>query len=535
VPPEAEPDIVELELRDHLRPLARRKRQIVLVTLLVFGPALLWSLLSEPTYRATARVLVQAREDASLFQTGRRSVEPDPNRIVQTEVLVFESPQIKSEVRDVLGSAPPVSALQLGQTDVIEVIATDRDARRATEVANAYAAAYIDLRRQQAVAEVVSAAEQLQAKISELQRQIDATSGQQQNVLIDQQALFRQKLDQLQVDNALQQGAARLISDAAVPRKPISPDPVRTGIVSLVFGLVVGVGVAYAVEYIDDTIRSGEHVERVLPETTVIGMIPTVPRWRKADEAMVASIDDPSSAAAEAFRTLRTSLQFLFLERGIGTLQVTSPNAGDGKSSTVANLAVAMARAGSRVVVVDCDLRRPRLASFFDVDGSIGLTSVLIGEVTLSQATVPAPGLNRVSVLPAGPAPPNPSEVLATPRMAELVASLRATGAVVILDSPPVLPVTDALVLSSRADATVLVCAAGRTTRKQLRRAAELLETVKAPLVGVVLNAVPEHFAYKGSYEYGSYRRPKPRDQRRSSRTASVSGSGSSPVIPHQA
>jgi uncharacterized protein involved in exopolysaccharide biosynthesis len=231
----AEPEIAELELRTYLRILGRRKRMIVLSTLAVVGASLLWSFLTEPTYEARARVLVQPRERSSLFEPSRLPPS-DPNRAVQNEILVFDSPQLKARVRERLGAAPTVVALQVSQTDVIEVLARSSQARRAAEVANTYARAYIDLRREQAVEDVVSAAGQLQAKISDLQRQIEtAASVEQQNALIDQQALFRRKLDELQVDNALSQGGARLISDARIPGSPESPDPVRTGVVSLAF------------------------------------------------------------------------------------------------------------------------------------------------------------------------------------------------------------------------------------------------------------------------------------------------------------
>ena len=492
---------VETELRDYLRVLRRRKGTIILTTVLVVAVALATAFLQTPVYEGTAEILLQARTTDTLFDpsTGQRL---DRARIVHTEIRILESQPVRDAVRRELRAAPDVSASPAGDTDVIEVRAQSTDARRAAAVANAYARAYIDFRRTQAVDDVLAAAQQIQAKVNDLQKQVDALpAGSQKDALVDQQALFKQRLDQLQVDAALKTGGAQLVTQASTSASPVKPKPVRNGVLALILGLVIGTGLAFLVEYLDDSLKTKEDLRRVAPDVPVVGLIPAVASWKSTDEPRVVSLAEPKAAASEAYRTVRTSIQFLALDRPIRTLQVTSPSAQEGKTTTLSNLAVALARAGQRVVVVCCDLRRPRVHEFFGLDNTVGFTSVLLGKVPVRSALQPVPAQSRLSLLSSGPLPPNPSELLSSNRAVEVLTSLQAEADIVLVDSPPVLPVTDALVLSGRVDATLLVCVAGATTRKDAARAVELLQQIDAPLVGTVLNGVTGEGAY--GYDYG--------------------------------
>ena len=490
-----------LELRDYLGVVRRRKGTIALSVLVAVSVALVASFLQTPTYEGKAEVLLQARSTESLFDpnTGERL---DRARVVDTEIKVLKSQPVRDAVAEELGAAPDVSAEAAGETDVIEVRAASTDAKRAATVANAYASAYIDFRRKQAVDDVLGAAQQIQGKVGDLQKQIDALPpGAQKDSLVGQQALFKQKLDELQVDAALKTGGAQLVTQAATPTSPIRPTPLRNGLLALVLGLILGLGLAFLVEYLDDSVKTKDDLQRVAPDVPVIGLIPAVANWKPTDEPRVVSLLDPKSPAAEAYRTVRTSIQFLTLERPMRTLQVTSPSAQEGKSTTLANLGVALARAGQRVVVVCCDLRRPRIHEFFGLQNTTGFTSVLLGKVPLSAALQPVADQPRLSLLSSGPLPPNPSELLSSRRTIDVLTSLQAEADIVLIDSPPVLPVTDALVLSGRVDATLLVCVAGATTRKDAARAVELLQQIDAPLVGTVLNGVTADSGY--GYDYG--------------------------------
>jgi receptor protein-tyrosine kinase len=206
----------------------------------------------------------------------------------------------------------------------------------------------------------------------------------------------------------------------------------------------------------------------------------------------------------EAYRALRTAIQFLGLDHPLRVLQITSPSASEGKTTTMANLGVALASTGRRVVLISSDLRRPRIDRFFGLSDDVGLTSVILGDVPLSAAVQRVPDVDGLFVLAAGPLPPNPSELLGSTHAEELFVALRAEFDMVLLDSPPVLPVTDAAVLSAYADATLLVATARKTRRRDFGRAVELLRQVEAPLVGSVLNGVTSEGGY--GYGYGYYR-----------------------------
>jgi capsular exopolysaccharide synthesis family protein len=217
---------------------------------------------------------------------------------------------------------------------------------------------------------------------------------------------------------------------------------------------------------------------------------------------------DPTSPAAESYRSLRTSLQFARQERQLRSVVVTSPGAGDGKTSTLANLGVVFAQAGDRVLLVSGDLRRPRIAEFFGLDENVGLTSVLLGEHTLEQALQPAPGVDRLTLLPSGPVPPNPAELLNSSQVQGIFARLRDHYDLVLIDSPPVLPVTDAAILSRCADATLMLAAAGQTRRGDLHRAVEKLDQSGTTILGVVLNKVTKQTGRGYGYGYGYTYKP---------------------------
>ena len=492
----------ELGLLDYVHVLRRRKGTIALVVVLVTVPTLVISLLQTPRYAGTAELLLLPRSSETLFDPNS-GIRTDPNREVQNEIRILTSQPVRAAVRAELGAAPKVSASPDGVTDVIRVTAKDVDPQRAAALANAYSSAYIEYRRKQAVDDVLAASQQIQTKISDLQKQIDtAATGAPRDSLVQAQALFKQKLDELQVDGALKRGGAQMVTPATVPTNPVSPQPLRSGGIAFVVGLMLGVGLTFLREFLDDSVKTKDDFERVAPDVPVLGLIPVVAAWRGKETPYLVSLDDPTSPAAEAYRTLRTSIQFMALDKPMRTLQVTSANPQEGKTTTLANLAVALARSGSTVAIVCCDLRRPRVHEFFGLSNDVGFTSVLLGKVGLAGAMQEVPDQARLSLLASGPLPPNPSELLSSRRTVEVLGSLQAEYDIVLVDAPPVLPVTDALVLSGRVDATLLVAVAGATTRKEAARTVELLRQVDAPLVGAVLNGVDSEGSY--GYAYGS-------------------------------
>ncbi len=294
---------------------------------------------------------------------------------------------------------------------------------------------------------------------------------------------------------------AQLLDRAAVPTQPVSPRPRLSLAVGLVLGLVVGVALAALLEALDRSIKTAEQGEAAFG-APLLGLVPR--RRAGTDGGRLVVSDATANVEAEPYRALRTAVQFLDPDTAVRTILVTSATPGEGKTTTAANLALAMAAAGQAVAVVDADLRRASLAEVFGLEGSVGLGTVVRREVSLEDAL--QEWADGVEVLPAGrPLPPNPSEILGSSVVGKLLERLCGLVDVVVVDSPPVLPVTDAVALAAHVDAVVLVARHGRTLRAAAAETRRRLDAVGAPVAGFVLNAVPARDAggYYAEYQYG--------------------------------
>jgi capsular exopolysaccharide synthesis family protein len=285
---------------------------------------------------------------------------------------------------------------------------------------------------------------------------------------------------------------AEVLDVGSLPNDPVRPRPIRNAVLALGLGLLVGAGAAVLFEYLDDRLKSVKEVERNSKGKGIVGTIPEVTDWRDRAVARLATVEDPNGPAAEGYRSLRTSLQFIALRQPLRTLLVTSPVSSEGKTTTVANLAVTLARSGKRVICIDCDLRTPRLHTFFGINPAIGFTSVLLGDHPLSASLQPVPvtGAGSLRLLASGPLPPNPSELLATTRVVELLTAVRADADIVLLDAQALLPVTDAVVLAPRVEGVLLVATENVSTRRHLGQAIDELNDGGATTIGVLVNGV---------------------------------------------
>ncbi len=302
---------------------------------------------------------------------------------------------------------------------------------------------------------------------------------------------------------------------ALLPTAPSSPNWKLNLALGALIGLLLGVGYAIVRDRMDQHVRSAEQTERVTG-VAVVGTLPLEPELVKHPEVL-ADEDARSQgrlvAIAESFRGLRTNLQYMSVDNPPRAIVVTSPLPGDGKSFTAANLAMTIAAADRPVVLIDGDLRRPMIAKLFNLPNDAGLSDVLAGRARVEDVLQPASPTYPLSVLAAGPVPPNPSEILGSERMRQLIAHL-SERALVIIDSPPVLPVTDSAVLSTRADGALLVVNTGKTTFDQLDAALNLMDKAKARTLGIVLNRVPTSGAGAAKYGYqyrGDYYSAHPR------------------------
>jgi len=495
---------VEPNLRTYLAVLRRRKWWVASMAIAGLAVSLAFSLTGQKQYSATAQLLVQSVGSNLALNSSAQA--PVTSTDVQTELQLVTSAQVQNSVRKTLGSAPPVSAAEVGQTNLIAVTATDASPARAALIANAYARAFVASNTASSISNVTAAENQLTSQINSISKEIsrlDADSTSQLAALSNQEAILKGQLAQLQVAGAEASSGLEFVTPAQAPTAPSSPKPTQDGLVGLAIGLLIGLGVAFLRDSLDDTLTSSEAAERV-GEAPVLATVPLVPAWRKGETPQVMAISEPTSQAAEAYRSLRTSLQFARQGQEIRTLLVTSPREGEGKTATVANLGAAFAQAGERVVLVSCDLRRPRLGQFFPPDGPSDLVAVLHGEQSLDDALRPAAECEGLWTLGAQSTSPNPTELLSGKRVSELVAALRDRFDLVIIDSPPVLPVADAMILTAYADAVLVLAAASQTRRGELRRTAEKLAQANARVIGLVLNKVSTQNGYDGyGHPYG--------------------------------
>lgn len=316
---------------------------------------------------------------------------------------------------------------------------------------------------------------------------VDTSPQQAARVTDTVAAVFTQLTDEL--ERPVQFGVppavvVRVVQPAAVPENPSSTGlPVLLAL-GLLAGLAVGVGGALLRHALDVSVTSPEQL-RAAAGAPILGTVAHDPRVPKRPLTVH---EEPQSPRSEAFRQLRTNLQFVDLDHPRKVVVVTSSLPSEGRTTTLANLAIALASAGSKVLVVEADLRRP-LADLFGLERAVGLTSVLSGQVGLDQAV--QPWSDRFDVLASGPLPPNPSELLASRQMRMLLDELRGRYDVVLVDTPPLLPVTDAAAVAPATDGVLLVCRFNKTTRDQLRGAVAALEAVSASVLGAVFSMVP--------------------------------------------
>jgi len=511
----------ELGIREYLSTLRRRKWIIILTVVVVVGATFGYVITQPSVYASTAGLLLIPQYGTSaqgaVVSLGPASID------IPTETALVTSGPVTTVVEKKLGIgyAPPVSVVQQGTTDILDISATASSAELAQDIANAYATAYIQVRQQQQQAGPLGAEQQVQAQLDQLNSQLTTLQGElatasvhpgAESITLSNQITEIQgqintttdQLNEIKLVASLNSVSGQLVNPAVIEPIRISPDPKRDLALAALAGLLLGIGLAFLREFFDDHIRTKADLERVIPGLPALGLVPEIEDWKDRETPYLISVRRPRSPQAEAYRNLRTAIQFMGIDNPIRTLQFTSAVAGDGKTVTTANLAIAMASAGLRVTAMSCDLRRPRLHAYFGLSNAVGLTSVLLGNASLDDALIDFQGQGRILILPSGPIPPNPSELLAGARASEVFSELKRRSDIVLVDSPPVIPITDASVLASRVDAVLMVATAGHSTGRTIKNAIDVLGQVDAPLVGFVLNKASRNDGYTYDYRYSN-------------------------------
>lgn len=433
---------------------------MVVATLVTIGAALAASSMREPLYEGRAEIVVLPFA---------RGTPRDAGRLVPTEIRVLTSQDVRALAAQALGFSPTVEARQVGQTDVIRLTATAATAERAKAAARGYAAAYVDFRRAGSAQDLLASSREVETELGRLGERIDRSSGVEKVGLEEQYRFFSEVQVRLQVDAASAQSRARLVSPASEVAA-LRPGLVTVGAWAALVGLVIGVDFALLFHLLDQSVRSRPDLEKAAGGVPVLGEIPA-----------------GSLPATEAYRSLQTLLLRARRDPPIRVVLVTSPHGGDGRTTVVANLGLALAEAGQRVTLVDADLRSPSLHRHFGLRNDVGLTSMAL-HMPLVSAIQEVHGHARLHLLAAGPWRAKPQELLSSPNLAAALEGVGREADVVLVDCPPVLEVADALVLSRLVDSVLLVAAAGRTTERDVARAVEQLRDVGAPLTGVVLS-----------------------------------------------
>lgn len=449
--------LARVEFRDYIDIVRRRWLVVALGLVLGLGAAGGLAALATPMYQATTRIFVSTQAVGSALEAFQGSSYTQQR--MQSYVEVATDPLVLDPVIDDLDLdlsaeelAGQISASVVPDTVLIEIVATDPDPELVADIANGVA---ISLR------EVV---------VERLEEQV---------------------------------GEESTLVNLTVVKRGVAPDSPSSPIIALylgvggVLGLGLGIGIAFIIQALDTMLRSTRDVKTVT-DSPVLGEVSYDPD--ASDHPIFAAVNR-RSPRSEAFRALRTSLQFIDAGASVRSLVVTSSLPSEGKTTTAANLAIVLADAGMPTLLVDADLRRPRIADYLGIEGAVGLSDTLAGRAPLLDVLQPWGERGNLWVLPAGSRPPNPSELLGSTAMAELIDSLRGTFDRIVFDAPPLLPVTDAAVLSKLTDGAVVVCAVGRTRAPQLDRSMQTLQHIGARVLGLVVNMLP----VRGPDSYGTY------------------------------
>lgn len=431
--------------------------------------------LATPEYKASAQLFVSANDIGDLASNLQQGAQFSQDR-VQSYAAIINSADITDPVAARLKVgltgkeiSKEITADAPANTVLVNVHVTDTSPRRAQLIANA-----------------------VSSQFAAYAGNLEATA-----------------------DNATSPVKVTVVKQAELPTTPVSPKVGLDLVLGLLVGLLLGGGGAVLREVLDNSVKTTEDVQATTGRTA-IGVIAFDP---DAKEHPLVVIEDLHGTRAEAFRQLRTNLQFVDVDTPLRSIVCTSSVPGEGKTTTICNLAITLAHTGMRVLLMEADLRRPRVGQYMGLDNSVGLTSVLVGAVGFDDAVQHWGPEGLLDVLPSGPTPPNPSELLGSRGMADLLHSLEAHYDIVLLDAPPLLPVTDAAVLAVETSGAVLIVHHGKTRREQLENSAQALAAVGARILGTVMNFAPRKGPEAYYYGYGySYRQTeqKPRASRRS-------------------
>jgi capsular exopolysaccharide synthesis family protein len=470
---------------------------LILMALLAGGVAYLVASRQTPIYQASTLVMINGAPSSQLDTYSSLTTS---QQLAGTYAKVMTTKPVLDGVAERLGlpeiTPESIQVQPIQNTQLLEVTVQDTDPDRAAAIANMLVTVFSEQINADQATRYADSKKNLETQLALLDQQtLTATNALNALGNVDPNSpdriqletslsQYRQSYASLlqsyeQIRLAEAQSTSRIIQkDPAIPQRvPIQPQPVRSGLLAAVVGLMLAAGIIFLIEFLDDTIRDPQEITRNwgIP---VLGMITSYDPGKSKNSLI--TVNQPRSPVSEAFRSLRTNLQFASVATPLHTLLITSSSPEDGKTTIAANLGTVFAQSGRSVVVVDADLRRPRIHKMFKLSNRIGLTDQFIRPQDHLNGAVKPTDIKDLSVVTSGSLPPNPSELLGSDRMLEVLRQLSGQYNTIILDTPPVLVVTDALVLAPRVDGVVLVVKPSVTKRAALRHAIEQLQQVNA-------------------------------------------------------
>jgi len=539
-----------LELRDYINVLINRRWIIIGTVAVVLALTLIFTFLQAPVYQSTVEILSEVSSASeSVLGSFFTSALFDPDRYIQTQTEIIktdtmaqavesalqikyeENARLRQEGEDVYipDEIPTSSELvsmvdvqQVERTNIFDIIVTDTDPLLAQDVAQAYAEEYIASRQLAAIREISEARREVWNRIQEVEDEIQQAAeevnqyagGDVPTEVINeaQRAVnlwvsLYEKYITLRIAESLEQRGLEIVQPAK-PGGKTSPRPTRNAILAIFLGLILGVGLAFLVEYLDDTLRTREDYEKYY-DTSIIGEIPHIDPENLPQNHII-YFEMPQHPAVEGYRTLRTNLQFLNLEGENRVILFTSAGPEEGKSTVMVNLGAALSEMGKKVLLVEADLRKPVLDRYFKVSPGKGISGVLSGTIPLDEA-VQSTDYPNLYVLVSGVKPPNPAELVASEAMKTVFERVKEFADFILVDSPPVLAASDAMALAPMVDGVIVMAGYTRANRDDAKRTTELLKKVKARVLGLVINNIAPSTRY-GYYHYYYYT-PQPEEE----------------------
>ena len=500
----------ELTVREYLEMLRRRRWFIAAVTIGITALATIPIALQTPVYASTSEIQLRSENSVSVFDDGDVVSEATRSRDLSTDVSVLTNRETRSLVVARLGPDglpfTTVTAQVEGFSEIIRITVTAPSAAGAAEAANAFAEVYVDLRQTATTSALTAQATELRRQAQDLrtrQAEVDDQLSvpdlgvltvenlrQERALLASQISEYGLRADQLTVDADLLREASKVVSRAPLNLTPIAPKTFRSGVIALGVGFLIGVCLAVFLEVIRDRMTNPGEMEAVDPDVSILASVPHVD----------IELDDPDHrlppSAVEAFRYLWTAIRFQSMDDPVQSVLVTSSLSGEGKTTTAVNLALSLADSGSRVVLIDADMRKSAVHRRLGVRNQHGLSSVVAGTSTVADAIrFVRPNL---AVMTSGPPTGAATDILGGERFIEMVRGLEAQSDLVIIDAPPVLPVADALLAARAVDRTLVVGRLGLVRRRELRSTLRRLRDSRIPVLGIVENDHATNAGYGG-------------------------------------